>query len=236
MRPLAGPRSLIGPTRLKNGSLPKLFVRNCVMSCGPGVSAAIASCTASLTSAGFIPTSSGRLVLPVEALGEVRRLAPTPRWVCAVAPDGRERRRDDAILRQRRNDDERGENEGKCASQHGLSPCEGCSIVQGQRPCAPGFLPSSSRSFSAPRWCSPRLSPPPGWSSRPCWTAPAGISTTSSTSSRTSSPRRPTSRTRRSCSPASRRSAAAAAAPSSRRRRRTCCGRGIAICARTSCW
>src|SRR5438270_5556758 len=61
MMPLAGPRSLIGPTILKPGSLPKLFVRNCVMSCGPGVSAAIASCTASLTSAAFMPASSGFL-------------------------------------------------------------------------------------------------------------------------------------------------------------------------------
>jgi hypothetical protein len=52
---------LTGPTRLKNGSLPKLFVRNCVMSFGPGVSLAIATCTASFTNAELIPTSSGFL-------------------------------------------------------------------------------------------------------------------------------------------------------------------------------
>src|SRR6266481_3545642 len=58
MMPLAGPRSLTGPTRVLNGSLPKLLLRNCVMSCVPGVSALMASCTASLTSAPFMPTSS----------------------------------------------------------------------------------------------------------------------------------------------------------------------------------
>src|SRR5216117_3679417 len=61
MMPLAGPRSLIGPMIVLNGSFPKPLKRNRFISCGPGVSAAIAACTASLTSAGFIATSSGRL-------------------------------------------------------------------------------------------------------------------------------------------------------------------------------
>ena len=30
----------------------------------------------------------------------------------------------DTVLRERRNDDESGKNERKCAAQHGVSPCE----------------------------------------------------------------------------------------------------------------
>src|SRR5262252_7903090 len=61
MRPLAGPRSLIGPMIVLNGSLPKLLWRNSAMSCVPGVSAAIASCTASASAPVLMPTSSGFL-------------------------------------------------------------------------------------------------------------------------------------------------------------------------------
>src|SRR5258708_23326181 len=61
MMPLAGPRSFTGPTSVLNGSLPKLLFRNSIMSCVPGVSAAMGSCTASLTIAPFMPTSSAFL-------------------------------------------------------------------------------------------------------------------------------------------------------------------------------
>ena len=72
------------------------------MSCGPGVSAAIASCTASLTSAGFIPTSSGFLCCQSKRSGKYGarrlRLRAAARWNVGETI---------AILRQRRSDDER---------------------------------------------------------------------------------------------------------------------------------
>ena len=46
-------------------------LRGSAMSCVPGVSAATASFTASASAPVLMPTSSGLLVLPVEALGEV---------------------------------------------------------------------------------------------------------------------------------------------------------------------
>jgi hypothetical protein len=58
------------------------------------------------------------LVLPVEALRKVRAGRRRD------DPSLRRRRREDAVLRESRHDDERGKNERKCASQHGVSPCE----------------------------------------------------------------------------------------------------------------
>ena len=105
------------------------------MSCVPGVSAAIASCTASLTSAGFIPTSSAFLCCQSKRSGNRRgggarrhraaaplcRKAGEAIWSCASSG---------AMTSD-------GEDEGKCASQHELSPCEGCSIVQQRRHAPP---------------------------------------------------------------------------------------------------
>ena len=61
MMPLAGPRSLIGPITVSNGSFPKLLLQEQHHVLRPGVSAATAAWTASDTSAADIPTSSGRL-------------------------------------------------------------------------------------------------------------------------------------------------------------------------------
>src|SRR5262245_3522799 len=78
MRPLAGPRSLSGPTIVLNGSLPKLLLRNSSMSCVPGVSAAIASCTASFTSAPFMPTSSAFFCCQSKRSGKYAACACAP--------------------------------------------------------------------------------------------------------------------------------------------------------------
>src|SRR6185295_5991311 len=75
MMPLAGPRSLIGPTMVLNGSLPKLLWRNSAMSCVPGVSAAIASCTASAIAPVLIPTSSGFLCCQSKRSGKYAAVA-----------------------------------------------------------------------------------------------------------------------------------------------------------------
>src|SRR5579864_7301641 len=84
MRPLAGPRSLIGPTSVLYGSLPKLLWRKSAMSCGPGVSAAMASCTASLTAALFMPTSSGFLCCQSKRSGKYADCAIAARDVLDV--------------------------------------------------------------------------------------------------------------------------------------------------------
>src|SRR5690349_13362745 len=80
MSPLAGPRSLIGPMIVLNGSLPKLLCRNSAMSCVPGVSAAIASCTASASAPVVMPTSSGFLCCQSKRYGKYDgSCAMTPR-------------------------------------------------------------------------------------------------------------------------------------------------------------
>src|SRR4030095_15534380 len=83
--PVAGPRSLTGPMIALNGSRPKPLSRTRAMSCGPGVSAAIAACTACATIVASIPTSSGFLCSQSKCSGK---------YVAAVccrapgAPDG----------------------------------------------------------------------------------------------------------------------------------------------------
>ena len=117
------------------------------MSLGPCVSVAIAICTASLTSAGFIPTSSGFLCCQSRRSGIVGRLRGSLGGVRTAETSAKRRGR----LRESGRDDESGEDQRKCASQHGVSPCEGCSIVHESPSCASAFARRSSRCASARR-------------------------------------------------------------------------------------
>ena len=85
----------------------------------------------------------GLLVLPVEALGKVDRLRPRLGRGAGRANVGESI----AVLRESRRDDDGGEDERKCASQHGLSPYDGCSIVHEARRVA------RPRQFAASRRC-----------------------------------------------------------------------------------
>ena len=117
------PRSLIGPMSVSNGSLPKLFFRNSAMSCVPGVSSAIASCTASARAPSHADFF-GFLVLPVEALGKVglcRRDDASLRIRRRIYRRARLRA---SALRQCRRDHQRRENDRERTFQHERAPCE----------------------------------------------------------------------------------------------------------------
>ena len=122
------------------------------MSFGPGVSRGDGDLHRFVDQRRVHPDFFRLLVLPVEALGKVRgrrrRAGRARRWNVGDT---------NPVLRKSRRDDEGGEDERKRASQHGLSPCEGCSIVQRARSCAPAFARSCSR------W---------SWARRSCWRPP----------------------------------------------------------------
>ena len=81
------------------------------MSCGPGVSAAIASCTASFDERRVHPDFFRLLVLPVEALGEVGGLLGDDAALRIRRRNHRRARLRALALRQRRRDHQRREND-----------------------------------------------------------------------------------------------------------------------------
>src|SRR5262245_37662699 len=94
--PAAAPRSLTGPTIVLYGSFPKPLAWNSTPSFGDVASDAIAICTASFTSALFIPTSSGFLCCQSKRSGKYTAVCASIGTAVAMtrsANTKRERRR-----------------------------------------------------------------------------------------------------------------------------------------------